>query len=333
MEPELEERLHGYQAAIERVAFFRQPQASYLRLSGPDRSAFLQRQTTNDLGCLEPGKVLLTVLTSPTARILDVFALLQEGEGDAGVIEIIPLPGRPGHAARYLKSRIFFNDKVRVSDDSEQFVQYDLLGPQTVEALRQVGVEALPEMDRWITAPYGDGELRVLASGGPLGLGNRVLVPAGAAEGFEQALLDAGAERLAPESYLILRVEAGLPEAGYELTEDFTPLEINLTSAVADNKGCYTGQEVIARQITYDKVTQLLRGLRLEFPVPPESRVWVDGKNAGVITSAVESPRFGPIALAVIKRAYNEPGTAVKVGSSGQEAISGVIVPLPFHSV
>ena len=79
--------------------------------------------------------------------------------------------------------------------------------------------------------------------------------------------------------------------------------------AVSGNKGCYPGQEVIARQLTYDKVTQRLVGLRLDEPVAPGGRLLAEGKPVGVITSAAVSPRFGAIALGVVKRPHHEVGT------------------------
>jgi folate-binding protein YgfZ len=102
-----------------------------------------------------------------------------------------------------------------------------------------------------------------------------------------------------------MRVEAGLPAAGAELSEDYTPLEAGLAAAISSTKGCYTGQEVLARQITYDKVTQHLCGLRLTRRAQPGGRVWApDGSPVGRVTSAATSPRFGEIALAVVKRPH-----------------------------
>ena len=130
-------------------------------------------------------------------------------------------------------------------------------------------------------------------------------------------LAGAGVEQLSPESHHILRVEAGLPAAGAELTEEFTPLEAGLEYAVSGAKGCYTGQEVLARQTTYDKVTQHLVRLRLEAPAGAGERLWAGDKVVGVITSAAVSPRFGPVALGVVKRPHHEPGSELTAGEGG----------------
>jgi len=142
-------------------------------------------------------------------------------------------------------------------------------------------------------------------------------------------LAEAGARGLVGEAYETVRVEAGLPAAGRELTDAYTPLETGLRAAVHEAKGCYTGQEVLARQINYDKITRQMVGLRLETPVQRGAAVQVEGRGAGEVTSAVVSPRFGAIALAVVKRPHFEPGTVVMV-ASGEETARGEVVALPF---
>jgi folate-binding protein YgfZ len=160
----------------------------------------------------------------------------------------------------------------------------------------------------------------------------RLLYPAGAWEELSRSLEAMGMIPLNEESYQALRVEAGRPAAGYELTEEYTPLESGMDYAISDHKGCYTGQEVIARQITYDKVTRQLAGLRLEAPAAPGESLFAveDDRQAGEITSYADSPRFGPIALGIIRRPYHQPGTRLAIGDQarGRQA---TVVTLPFQ--
>ena len=122
------------------------------------------------------------------------------------------------------------------------------------------------------------------------------------------------------------RVELGRPASGAELVEEYNPLEAGLAWACAENKGCYTGQEIIARQITYDKVTKTLVGLRLAGAVAQGSEVTVEGRPVGVVTSVAHSPSLNaPIALAIIKRPHNAPGTDAQVGDQ-----AATVVALPF---
>ncbi len=320
----------GYDQFQKRAAFARCEPAGYICIQGPDQVDFLQRQTTNDIRMLAPGQALPTVLTSPTARILEVLYLFLEPSGDGSRIAIIPISGNGAGLARYLKSRIFFMDKVSLSDSSADTAQLVLGGPGSASLLSGLGVEA-PATGQTATGRIGGIEVRLLGQEARIGLPYRILAPAGAMQGVEASLIETGAARLSPEAYEIVRVEAGLPAGGHELTEEFTPLEIRLQEAISSTKGCYTGQEIIARQITYDKITRQVAGLRLSAVVPAGAQVQVDGKPVGVISSAVLSPRFGPIALAVIKRPYHETGTAVTVQAENQ-ILQGTVVEIPFRA-
>lgn len=326
------ENLTAYEAAHNTAAYFIQSAAGYLRVSGPDQIAFLQRQTTNDLKLLQPQHTLLNVLTSSTARILDVFYLFQSTDEDGEkVIDAISLPGRVAETSSFLKSRIFFMDKVAVRDMSAEMAQIDLIGPQASPMLEKAGAVQVPAVNAIVDIEIRSVNLRVLRTDATFGLGYRLLLPSQDSGKILQALEEAGAAQLSPENYLILRVEAGQPEANYELTADYTPLETGLEAAVADNKGCYTGQEIIARQITYDKVTQSLCGLYLEEACDAGERVWAEGKAIGKLTSSVRSARFGTIGLAVLKRPYNTPQTRLRVGSQSEGGTPAVVASLPFE--
>ncbi|HEX9029385.1 MAG TPA: glycine cleavage T C-terminal barrel domain-containing protein [Anaerolineales bacterium] len=313
----------GYQAALHSAAFFQQPEPGLLRIGGPDRTAFLQRQTTNDMRRLAAGQPLFTVLTSPTARILDVFYLLQEPE----TILVITLPGRGASTARFLKSRIFFMDKVTVQNASSEFAQVDVIGPQAADRLKPLRVELASGTNQGADFSFESGLVHVVRLSPAAGLGWRLLAPAEQTDALIARLTKLEIMPLDAETYHVLRVEAGLPVSGNELNESYTPLETGLEVAISSEKGCYTGQEIIARQITYDKVTQHLCGLRLENNVNPGDKVWAEGKTIGAITSTALSPRLGSIALAILKRPYHQPGTAVIVGEREE---TGVVSGLPF---
>jgi len=316
----------GYEAARSSAAFYVQPEAGTVCLQGPDRQAFLQRQSSNDLNRLAPGRSLVTVLTSPLARILDVLRLWEEQDALIG----ITLPGQSGATVRFLKSRIFFMDKVSVTDLSAEYAQIDLEGPQAARYLTRLGFERAPELDEILSGNRDGVTIQAAGQPGFAEIGYRLIVPAQVGSAVESALDAMNIPRLADQAYQIMRVEAGLPAPRAELTEDYTPLETGLDWAVAESKGCYTGQEVIARQMTYDKVTQHLVGLRLSSRAQPGERVWVEGKPAGAVTSAVHSPRFGEIALAIIKRPYHQADTLVHVGNTQEQSVLANVSSLPF---
>ena len=315
----------GYRAGRSGATFWRVPEPGWLHLTGPDRNEYVQRQTTNDIRQLQPGRTQLTVLTSGTARILDVWRLVPEDDA----LGVITLPGRGPATARYLQRRIFFMDHVSVLDASDTLAQFDLLGPAAPDVLAALGLKQVPEPGALVGFEVAGVEGRALGPEPALNLGWRLLIPVEAAGTLEARLRQGGAEPLAPDAYDVLRVEAGLPAAGHELTDAYTPLETGLRAAIAGAKGCYSGQEVIARQINYDKITRQLAGLRLDAPVAPGATVRVEGRSAGEVTSAVVSPAFGPIALAVMKRPHFEPETAITVVREGGD-VRGVVCALPF---
>jgi folate-binding protein YgfZ len=320
--------ISAYHAARSGAAFLPQTESGFLLLEGQDRLAFLQRMTTNDVARLSPTHSILTVLVNAAARILDVLRLVHISQDALGVIT---LSGHAANTARFLKGRIFFMDKVLLQDASLAYAQVDLDGPDAGHILRQLGCQEPPEEGECNLFQAGGLPVRVIGQNGFSAVGYRLLYPAELKDTLWAALSASGARQLSAAEYEILRVEAGFPAAGHELTEEFTPLETGLAPAISSDKGCYTGQEVIARQITYDKVTQSLAGLRLHAPVTPGQRIWVEGRPVGIVTSAVDSPLHGPIALAIIKRPSHTPGTDVIIGGEGNAVgISAKVVELPF---
>lgn len=332
--------MKGYHAANEHAGYHVLTDCGILLVSGMDRVDFLQRQTTNDVRLLNRDTVVTTVLTSPTARILDVFFLFEgdllsdsSAEGGEKTV-LISLPERHQETARFLKSRIFIMDRVDVDDHSGQYALVNLFGPGSGRVLDGLEFRPPDKPGRISAAGFNGGVILIMRMHGMLYRGWGVVIPASLLSSFQDALEALGVSRINREGYRIIQVEKGLPSAEYELTEDFTPLEIGLCGAISDLKGCYTGQEVIARQLTYDKVTRRLVGLKLESLLPRGTKLYADGKPAGEITSTVESPRFGHIALAVIKRPYHDEGSKLEFYESGKnEALirkSATVISLPF---
>jgi folate-binding protein YgfZ len=305
------------------AAYYLLPNPGCLHLGGDDRLGYLQRQTTNDVRLLEPGQAVLTVLTTPAARILDVLTLLNEPDA----IRALTLPGFAEKTARFLKSRIFFMDKVSLEDQSAAFSQVELLGE---EAAALIGLPEKPAVGAAAPLNAIHPAARAIFQHPAFGAGWRILLPVEALPALQALFLQAGAPQLDPASYQLLRLESGLASAGSEWNEQYTPYETGLQAAVSTGKGCYTGQEVLARQVTYDKITQTLVGLRLSEEAQPGMRLWDGDRVAGVITSAGCSPRFGAIALGVVKRPLNEPGSRLAFGAEQPEAGLAEVTALPF---
>jgi folate-binding protein YgfZ len=290
------------------AAVLPKPDAGVLRLAGADRVDFLQRMTTNNILALKPGGSCVTVLTSPTAKIVHVFTVLAWPEE----LLLLPAAGETAALERHLRGQIFFMDQVEVAAVGADRLRLRLMGPGADGVLAPLGLDfAGAEDGAWREA---DGLLAVrqIAYDVP---GYELVVAKDQEARVTPALECAGVVTL-PDSaaYTALRVELGRPAPGRELVGEYNPLEAGLAWACAENKGCYTGQEIIARQITYDKVTRTLVGLRSSELLAAGAVVTSEGREVGVATSAAHSPALdAPLALAILKRPWNTPGTAVLV--------------------
>ena len=180
-----------------------------------------------------------------------------------------PQPGQATGVARYLNSMIFWQDQVEVADLSRETAQFGVYGPRSGELLA-----GLTGLDLAAAPSYGWRAGRIAAAEitlhrcGPLEAPAWMIVAASTAAPRVAAALAAAAPELAAGDADLLRIEAGIPTWGRELSDGVTPLETGLLPAISFNKGCYTGQEVIARQTNYDKVTRNLVGLILDAPPP-----------------------------------------------------------------
>ncbi len=308
------------------VQYFPVTDPGYLRIGGDDRLEFLQRQTTNDLGLLTRDHPVVTVLTSPAGRILDVLWVMDEGNQTFGVVT---LPGLVQRTADFLKSRIFFMDQVSVEAVSQEFIQVEVLTNGIQRLLQEIDVTPDSKELGIISHTLGKAPVRLLIH---QEFGCRLLAPHSQAEDILNTLNKKNWLALSPDEYEILRVERGIPAAGHELIEDYTPLEIGYQWAISDSKGCYTGQEVIARQVNFDKITRQLTGLIIQgSPQIGDTLYGRDNRQpVGRITSLAVSPRFGKIGLGVIKRPYHQPGSKM-ILTKGNQEIEVMATGVPFQ--
>jgi folate-binding protein YgfZ len=291
-----------------------------LRAVGRDRLDLLHRMSTNDLSNLATGEARPTVLTTPIARIVDQLWVLNRGE----TVLCLTSPGRATAVRRWLAGYIFYNDQVKFVDASAELGQLGLYGPgaaAVAEALMP-GAAGLAENNF-----LDDGELLLLRARPLAGSGFTVIAPVVRLESLWGQALAAGAVPAGEDAYQMLRLEAGQP-GNPELTEDYIPLEANLWPAVDFSKGCYIGQEIIARMESRGKLARRLVGIRLAAPVSAgaEVRAAEGGPVAGRVTSAGELPGYGPVALAYLKTALAEFGKPVTVTD-----VAGEVVELPFR--
>ena len=292
------------------------PDAGVLALGDADRVDFLQRMTTADIKRTGPGRAAVTVLTSPTAKIVFVFTVVNSGNP----LLLLPAPGETAALERHLRGQIFFMDKVTVRNKGAELARFRVIGPQAAGALAAAGLPVPAADGDWI-AVEGGYLLRQEQYELP---GFEAIAPAALAETWQQQLQAAGAI-VVDDAALIEaeRIALGRPAAGAELTGEFNPLEAGMAWACAENKGCYTGQEIIARQVTYDKVTRTLVHLRSAALLRRGAPVLVDGRDVGIVTSSALLAGGEPLALAILKRPFNQSGVSVSVDS-----IAAVVQPI-----
>ena len=328
----------AYQAALAGAAYADEGERGRIFMRGRDRAALLHRISTNDVERLRPGGGARTVLTTPIGRIVDLLTV--HALEDA--LLIVTSPGQGGPVWSHLKKNIFFQDQVTLEAAGRSYGQLALYGPAAGRVLADLSGAAPPDLPPHHTATIAIGGAELLvAAREPIGGPSFTLYPAAEqAEAVRGALAAAGAVELDDAALDVLRVERGYGAFGRELSQEYIPLETGLLDAVSFTKGCYVGQEIIARMESRGRLAKILRGLRLRtndegaerlvgglssLVIP--AKLEVGGKESGDLTSIVVSPRFGPIALAYVRTAHADPGTLV--GIAGTD-LRGEVVELPF---
>ena len=310
------------QAARQGVAVCDRTHWGRIQVSDDDRINFLHNQSTNNFQILKPGQGCDTVFVTSTARTIDLAtAYIMEDS-----VLLLVSPQRRQYLMQWLDRYIFFADKVKLADVSEQTATFSLIGSYSDLLLEKLGATEI------IGQPYGnhkkillgDIEVRVAVGNGLAIQGYTIIVPAEAAAKVWQLLLDNGAIALGDRVWQQLRIEQGRPVPDNELTDDYNPLEAGLLHTLSFEKGCYIGQETIARLNTYKGVKQQLWGIRLNAPVEPGTVLMVGDEKVGKLTSYTET-ELGAFGLGYVRTKAGGVGLKVKAGE-----VEGEIIDLPF---
>jgi folate-binding protein YgfZ len=232
-----------------------------------------------------------------------------------------------------------FSEQIRIEDRSGQFVSLTLHGPRAHVPVQEVlGVRTGEEPGSGSSSRQqvfsSDGSRAVVFTGRWLGTaGIRVLAPDVEIDRLRAAALGAGAALLTGDAADALRIEAGTPVFGIDMTEETIPLEAGIADrAISMTKGCYVGQEVIVRILHrgHGRVVRRLMGLEMAEDRAPAAGVelFEGEKPVGRVTSAAMSPGLGhAVALAYLHRDVAEPGQRVSVGAPGGPTATVVLLP------
>jgi tRNA-modifying protein YgfZ len=291
-------------------------------VSDRDRLRFLHNQSTADFERLKPGESCDTVFVTSTARTIDLATgLVLDDE-----VLLIVSPNRRKYLFDWLDRYIFFADKVRLNDVTDRTASFTLMGGESDRILTQLGCENLQELPlnshRLVT--IDNLEIRIV-NGTELGLpGYRLICDRQVGEIFRQKILDLGAAIVDETVWEHLRIDRGRPKPDAELTEDYNPLEVGLWQTISFAKGCYIGQETIARLNTYKGVKQYLWGIKLAAPVAVGTPLTIDGEKVGIVTSTSDCDGK-VLGLAYVKSKAGGVGSNVLAGD-----VEGEIIDLPF---
>lgn len=298
-----------YTTARESAAVVDLADRGVLDVAGPQRQQFLHNVLSNDILNREAGRGCLAALMDVKGHLLALMrALVMK---DAVRLEL------PAERLSLVEATLLhYKVGAPVRFAVRQTAVLGLLGPQARECLGRAGV-AIPELpgEAHVTVALAGHDV-ALAGASDLPRGGFVLhVPAEAAPSVWSALVTAGMRPMGRRALDALRVEAGRPWYGYDVSEQNLLHETGLLREYhSSSKGCYIGQEVIARlEARGGNVNKSLRGLRLTADASAGSAVMAAEREVGRVTTAAHSPRLGPIALAYVHRSHFEPGTRVEV--------------------
>ena len=306
-----------YRALVDGAGLADRSDAGRLRITGADALDLLNRLTTNKLEELPDGHALLTVLTNGDARVIDVLALAAVD----GALLCLTSPGRAEAVIDWIDTYTFGED-IAVAYRTAETAQLTLAGPGAAGVLAAAGVGAAPAaLDRvaQVTIAGAGVVLWRTMTGGAEGF--EVIVERAGATAVRAALVGAGATPVSAGAWEAFRIANGAPAYGSEFGETTNPLESRLRGAISEDKGCYTGQEVVARLLTYGKVQRRLMAVALSGPAEAGADLLADGARAGTLTSVADVPGGGRVGLAMVAQKRAAAGSVLDVrGAPGVTA-------------
>jgi folate-binding protein YgfZ len=303
----------AYETLTSSAAIFDRSRTSRIEHAGKDALDLLHRLSTNDLTCLPKGAAVRTVVTSDRGRIVGVITVVGV-EPDRLLLLSDAADARP--IVEWV-DKFTFEEDSRLRDVSGELAQLAVAGLRAGDVVRKLAGDAAAALERGgccRSAVLGV-EADVVRSDAPGIPCWELIVPAQARDSLLAAAARSGAALGDEAAWDAVRIERGVPVSGHELTEDANPLEAGLRGLVSFTKGCYVGQEVVARLDAYEKVRRVLTGLLSDAPLRPGELLSAGGQLAGNVTSAAWSPGLRRhVGLGYVRNAFAAPGTQFVAG-------------------
>jgi folate-binding protein YgfZ len=309
-----------YRLLREEAGVLERPERRLLLCRGPDAITYVHDQVTNEIEALEPGQGCYAALLDRKGRMQTDLRVLRTAD-DELLLEC-EATGRDAlglHLGTYRVGR-----DVDFENLADAHAVLSVIGPAAAAA---TGIGPLGAEHAHREVEIGGRHVRAVATD----TGIDLICSRTDLDDVVGALGEAGVEPVDEAAAEIVRVESGRPRFGHEMTTSTIPQEAGINErAISFTKGCYIGQETVARLHYKGKPNRHLRGLKLAAPGVAGATVRLGDRDLGTIGTAVLSPALGPIALAVLRREA-EPGATVQVdGPSGDHPIDAEVVELPF---
>ncbi len=322
--------LAAYKAARERVGLIALADRGKIHATGPDRVSFLHNMISNDVEKLEEMSGRHSTFLTARGKIVAEFHIYK-----LPYFLLLDLDSKAVGKTVATLGKYIIMDEVALSDCSSQWAHFSLQGPRSTDLLKELAGSDLPsEHLQARPATWQSTPIWVIHKADLAKEGFEVLLPAGQGDTFRQAALESGRglgiRQVGELARQALRVEAAIPLYGAEVDESRYPMEARLDDALDFSKGCYIGQEVVAKATYIGGVARLLVQLQMEGrQVPPAASRLLDptGNKAGTLTSSAYSPGLGhPIALGYVKKKYAQPGQTLEVSVADGETIQAQVV-------
>jgi folate-binding protein YgfZ len=294
-----------YEALRTHAGVFALDDRVVVRATGADRVSFLQGMLTNDVATLRPGDGCAALLLTIQGRVV---ADVRVAAVDDALLLDVDRAACEGFIAAL--DRLIIADEVELAVD-EHTRLLGVSGPATPDLVP--GLAALAPFGH-ATATIGDVPVRVVHASAIGGEGAILHVAADGVARVRDALVHAGAVPCEDASLEARRIETGIPRAGADMGEKTLALEVPVEAAISATKGCYLGQEVIARGTARGHVNRRLCGLVFSATPSPGARLMRAGHEVGQVSSVAESPALGAaVGLGMVRREHWDAGTELDV--------------------
>lgn len=299
-----------------------------IRLTGADRVRFLHNQTTNNIEQLLDGEGCHSVFVTSTGRTIDLATVYAFADS----LLVVVSPGMAKTIYDWMDKYIFFSDKVTLKDESKETFLFTVIGEGCDELVTSLESQSSAESiigqnafsHQVIAIPNATADIHIARDAELAIPGYTLWGPADQADTVRQAILSTGTTAGTDEQWESLRIQQGRPAPNKELTDDDNPLEAGLWHSISFEKGCYIGQETIARLNTYKGVKKRLWGLAIDQSIPTGSDITLEGKTIGKLTSLTKT-EAGFFGLGYVRTKSGGKGLEVEIADAKAK-----VRPVPF---